>query len=261
MTVKDASNKDIELAFGAIHGYTQYGATVTITNTRTTAKMYVGYDVNLETGEATPIEGHTLAGKMKAAGFHAMFTAPTVCTDCDFAGEINLHGNFTKNDQIQIGGYGGYGAAMWTLTNCKFSGKIHLTDQTVFASSASKYAVISGFLGYPAHDTAANVQVFKNCSLTKTSSIVCGAQHTNGDLYIGGYVAYTAKKSPMEFVGCHNHGVMKTTPSASTTEDLCLGSYIGWKGGGVATFKGCYNDGDITGVDALMCRHAYVIFT
>ncbi|MBO5747671.1 MAG: hypothetical protein J6V60_06430 [Muribaculaceae bacterium] len=22
-----------------------------------------------------------------------------------------------------------------------------------------------------------------------------------------------------------------------------------------------YNDGDITGVDALMCRHAYVVFT
>ena len=246
MTVKDASNKDIELAFGAIHGYTQSGTTVTITNTRTTAKMYVGYDVNLETGEATPIEGHTIAGKMKVAGFHAMFAVPTVCTDCDFAGEINIHGKFTKNDQIQIGGYGGYGATMWTLTNCKFSGKIHLTDQTVFASSASKYAVVSGFLGYPAHDNAANVQVFKNCSLTKTSSIVCGAQHTNGDLYIGGYVAYTAKASPMEFVGCHNHGVMKTTPSASATEDLCLGSYIGWKGGGVATFKGCYNDGDIT---------------
>ena len=246
MTVKDASNKDIELAFGAIHGYTQYGATVTITNTRTTAKMYVGYDVNLETGEATPIEGHTLAGKMKAAGFHAMFNAQTVCTDCDFAGELNIHGKFTKNDQIQIGGYGGYGTAMWTLTNCKFSGKIHLTDQTVFTSTDSKYAVISGFLGYPAHDSATNVQVFKNCSLTKTSSIVCGAQHTKGDLYIGGYVAYTGKKSPMEFVGCHNHGVMKTTPSASATEDLCLGSYIGWKGGGVATFKGCYNDGDIT---------------
>ena len=50
----------------------------------------------------------------------------------------------------------------------------------------------------------------------------------------------------MEFLGCHNHATMVTTPSSSATEDLCLGSYIGWKGGGVATFKGCYNDGDIT---------------
>ena len=246
MTVKDASNKDLELAFAAIHAYTQYGTTVTISNTTTTAKMYVGYDVNLETGVATPIEGYTFAGKMKTAGFHAMFSAPTICTGCDFAGEINIHGKFTKNDQIQIGGYGGYGTGMWTLTNCDFSGKIHLTDQTSFESSASKYAVVSGFLGYPANDNAANVQVFKNCSLTKTASITCGAQHTNGDLYIGGYVAYTAKKTLMEFLGCHNHATMVTTPSSSATEDLCLGSYIGWKGGGVATFKGCYNDGNIT---------------
>ena len=246
MTVKDASNEDLELAFGAIHAYTQYGTTVTIDNTIATTKMYVGYDVNLETGVATPIEGHTFAGKMKTAGFHAMFSAPTICTGCDFAGEINIHGKFTKNDQIQIGGYGGYGTGMWTLTNCNFSGKIHLTDQTSFESSASKYAVISGFLGYPANDNADNVQVFKNCSLTKTASITCGAQHTNGDLYIGGYVAYTAKKTLMEFLGCHNHATMVTTPSSSATEDLCLGSYIGWKGGGVATFKGCYNDGDIT---------------
>ena len=246
MTVKDVSNKDLELAFGAIHAYTHYGTTVTIDNTIATTKMYVGYDVNLETGVATPIEGYTFAGKMKTAGFHSMFTAPTVCTDCDFAGEINIHGKFTKNDQIQIGGYGGYGTGMWTLTNCNFSGKIHLTDQTSFESSASKYAVVSGFLGYPANDNAANVQVFKNCSLTKTASITCGAQHTNGDLYIGGYVAYTAKKTLMEFLGCHNHATMVTTPSSSATEDLCLGSYIGWKGGGVATFKGCYNDGDIT---------------
>ena len=246
MTVKDASNKDLELAFGAIHAYTQYGTTVTIDNTIATTKMYVGYDVNLETGVATPIEGHTFAGKMKTAGFHAMFSAPTICTGCDFAGEINIHGKYTKNDQIQIGGYGGYGTGMWTLTNCNFSGKIHLTDQTSFESSASKYAVISGFLGYPANDNADNVQVFKNCSLTKTASITCGAQHTNGDLYIGGYVAYTAKKTLMEFLGCHNHATMVTTPSSSATEDLCLGSYIGWKGGGVATFKGCYNDGDIT---------------
>ena len=246
MTVKDASNKDLELAFGAIHAYTQYGTTVTISNTTTTAKMYVGYDVNIETGVATPIEGHTFVGKMKAAGFHAMFSAPTICTGCDFAGEINIHGKFTKNDQIQIGGYGGYGTGMWTLTNCNFSGKIHLTDQTSFESKDSKYAVVSGFLGYPANDNADNVQVFKNCSLTKTASITCGAQHTNGDLYIGGYVAYTAKKTLMEFLGCHNHATMVTTPSSSATEDLCLGSYIGWKGGGVATFKGCYNDGDIT---------------
>ena len=246
ITVKDASGNDLELALGAVHAYTQYGATVTISNTRATTKMYVGYDVDLKTGEATPIEGHTLAGKMKAAGFHAMFSAATVCTDCDFAGEINIHGKFTKNDQIQIGGYGGYGTSMWTLTNCKFSGKIHLTDQTSFESTASKYAVISGFLGYPANDNEANVQVFKNCSLTKGASIISGAQHTNGDLYIGGYVAYTAKKTPMQFLGCHNHATMATTSSASATEDLCLGSYIGWKGGGVATFKGCYNDGDIT---------------
>ena len=247
MTVKDASNKDLELAFGAIHGYTYDGTTVTITNTRSTAKMYVGYDVNLETGEATPIEGHTFAGKMKAAGFHAMFSAPTVCTDCDFAGEINIHGNFTKNDQIQIGGYGGYGAAMWTLTNCKFSGKIHLTDQTAFKSSASKSLFVSGFLGYPAHNTSTNIQVFKNCSLTKTASIVCGAQHTKGDIIIGGFIGYTTKASPMQFLGCHSHATIVTTPSASATEDLCIGGCIGWKGGsGVATLKGCYNDGNIT---------------
>ncbi|MBR0339715.1 MAG: hypothetical protein IIX40_05915, partial [Alistipes sp.] len=247
MTVKDASNKDLELAFGAIHGYTYDGTTVTITNTRSTAKMYVGYDVNLETGEATPIEGHTLAGKMKAAGFHAMFSAPTICTDCDFAGEINIHGNFTKKDQIQIGGYGGYGAAMWTLTNCKFSGKIHLTDQTSFQPSESKSVFISGFLGYPAHNTSTNIQVFKNCSLTKTASIVCGAQHTKGDIIIGGFIGYTTKASPMHFLGCHSHATIVTTPSASATEDLCIGGCIGWKGGsGVATLKGCYNDGNIT---------------
>ena len=245
MTVKDASNKDLELAFGAIHAYTQYGTTVTIDNTIATTKMYVGYDVNLETGVATPIEDYTFAGKMKAAGFHSMFTAPTICTDCDFAGEINIHGKYTKNDQIQIGGYGGYGTGLWTLTNCKFSGKILLTDKTSFESSASKYAVISGFLGYPANDNAENVQIFKNCSLTKTATITCGAQHTNGDLYIGGYIAYTAKKTLVEFLGCHNHATMVTTPSSSATEDLCLGSYIGWKGGGVTTLKGCSNDGDI----------------
>ena len=257
MTVKDVSNKDLELAFGAIHAYTQYGTTVTIDNTIATTKMYVGYDVNLETGVATPIEGYTFAGKMKTAGFHSMFTAPTICTDCDFAGEINIHGKYTKNDQIQIGGYGGYGTGMWTLTNCDFSGKIHLTDKTSFESSASKYAVVSGFLGYPANDNADNVQVFKNCSLTKTASITCGAQHTNGDLYIGGYVAYTAKKTLMEFLGCHNHATIVTTPSSSATEDLCLGSYIGWKGGGVATFKGCYNDGDIT-VEGKSFKNLYV---
>ena len=257
ITVKDASGKDLELALGAVHAYTQYGTTVTIANTTATAKMYVGYDVDLETGEATPIEGHTFAGKMKAAGFHSMFSAATVCTDCDFAGEINIHGKFTKNDQIQIGGYGGYGTSMWTLTNCKFSGKIHLTDQTSFESSASKYAVISGFLGYPANDNEANVQVFKNCSLTKGASIISGAKHTNGDLYIGGYVAYTAKKTPMQFLGCHNHATMATTSSASATEDLCVGSYIGWKGGGVATFKGCYNDGDIT-VEGKTFKNIYV---
>ena len=245
MTVKDASNKDLELAFGAIHAYTQYGTTVTIDNTIATTKMYVGYDVNLETGVATPIEGHTFVGKMKAAGFHAMFSAATICTGCDFAGEINIHGKFTKNDQIQIGGYGGYGTGMWTLTNCKFSGKILLTDKTSFESSASKYAVISGFLGYPANDKDENVQIFKNCSLTKTATITCGAQHTNGDLYIGGYIAYTAKKTLVEFLGCHNHATMVTTSSSSATEDLCLGSYIGWKGGGVTTLKGCTNDGNI----------------
>ena len=245
MTVKDFSNKDLELAFGAIHAYTQYGTTVTIDNTIATTKMYVGYDVNLETGVATPIEGYTFAGKMKTAGFHSMFTAPTICTDCDFAGEINIHGKYTKNDQIQIGGYGGYGTGLWTLTNCKFSGKILLTDKTSFESSASKYAVISGFLGYPANDNAENVQIFKNCSLTKTATITCGAQHTNGDLYIGGYIAYTAKKTLVEFLGCHNHATMVTTPSSSASEDLCLGSYIGWKGGGVTTLKGCSNDGDI----------------
>lgn len=247
MTVKDASNKDLELAFGAIHGYTQSGTTVTITNTRTTAKMYVGYDVNLETGEATPIEGHTFAGKMKAAGFHAMFSAPTICTDCDFAGEINIHGNFTKNDQIQIGGYGGYGTGMWTLTNCKFSGKIHLTDQTAFKSSASKSLFMSGFLGYPAHNTSTNTQVFKNCSLTKTASIVCGAQHTNGDIIIGGFIGYTTKASPMQFLGCHSHATIVTRPSASATEDLCIGGCLAWRGGSAATtLKGCYNDGNIT---------------
>ena len=245
MTVKDFSNKDLELAFGAIHAYTQYGTTVTIDNTIATTKMYVGYDVNLETGVATPIEGYTFAGKMKTAGFHSMFSAPTICTDCDFAGEINIHGKYTKNDQIQIGGYGGYGTGLWTLTNCKFSGKILLTDKTSFESSASKYAVISGFLGYPANDNAENVQIFKNCSLTKTATITCGAQHTNGDLYIGGYIAYTAKKTLVEFLGCHNHATMVTTPSSSATEDLCLGSYIGWKGGGVTTLKGCTNDGNI----------------
>ena len=256
ITVKDAGGKDLELALGAVHAYTQYGTTVTISNTRATAKMYVGYDVDLKTGEATPIEGHTFAGKMKAAGFHSMFSAATVCTDCDFSGEINIHGKFTKNDQIQIGGYGGYGTAMWTLTNCKFSGKILLTDQTSFESSASKYAVISGFLGYPANDNEANVQVFTNCSLTKGASIISGAQHTNGDLYIGGYVAYTAKKTPMQFLGCHNHATMATTSSASATEDVCLGSYIGWKGGGIATFKGCYNDGDIT-VEGVTFKNLY----
>ena len=245
MAVTDAAKKDLELAFGAIHGYTQSGKTVTIKNTKTTAKMYVGYDVNLETGVATAIEGHTFAGKMKAAGFHAMHTRATTCNNCEFAGEININGNFTKSDQIQIGGYGGYGTSMWTLTNCTFNGKIDVSDTSSFNPSGSKSVFIGGFFGYPANDNAANTQVFTNCSTTATSSIKFGAKYNNGDVYIGGMVGYTGKKALMTFLGCHAHGTLTVTKSAKATEFLAVGGLIAYKGGGSATFTGCYGDVDI----------------
>ena len=258
MSVTDAAKKDLELAFGAIHGYTQLGKTVTIKNTKTTAKMYVGYDVNLETGVATPIEGHVFAGKMKAAGVHAMHTRATIGENIDFAGEINIHGKFTKNDQIQIGGYGGYGTGLWTLTNCKFSGKIHLTDKTVFETSGSKFVVVSGFLGYPANDTATNTYVFNNCTLTDTASITSGAQCTNGDLYIGGFLAYTSKAAAWEFNGCSNNATLTTTAATSTSEDIIVGGAIGWKGGsGVVTLKGCSNTANIN-IEAKSSKTLYV---
>ena len=258
MTVVDYALKDLELAFGAIHAYTQYGKNVTIKNTKSTSKMYVGYDVNLTTGVATPIEGHVFAGKMKVAGVHAMHTRATIGENIDFAGEINIHGKFTKNDQIQIGGYGGYGTGLWTLTNCKFSGKIHLTDKTVFETSASKFVVVSGFLGYPANDTATNTYVFNNCTLTDTASITSGAQCTNGDLYIGGFLAYTAKAAAWEFNGCSNNATLTTTAATSTSEDIIVGGAIGWKGGsGVVTLKGCSNTANIN-IEAKSSKTLYV---
>ena len=258
MTVVDRASKDLELAFGAIHAYTQYGKNVTIKNTKSTSKMYVGYDVDLTTGVATPIEGHVFGGKMKAAGVHAMHTRATIGENIDFAGEINIHGKFTKSDQIQIGGYGGYGTGLWTLTNCKFSGKIHLTDKTVFETSGSKFVVLSGFLGYPANDTATNTYVFNNCTLTDTASITSGAQCTNGDLYIGGFLAYTAKAAAWEFNGCSNNATITTTAATSTSEDIIVGGAIGWKGGsGVVTLKGCSNTANIN-IEAKSSKTLYV---
>ena len=245
ITVVDKSNKDQELAVAAVNGYTQYGGGITFTNCKAESKIYVGYDVNLTSGVATPIEGHTFAGKMKAAGIQAMFTKRYIATGCDFAGEINIHGNFTKSDQIQIGGYGGYGAGMCTFTDCKFSGKINLSDATQFNSSSVKQVFVSGFLGYPAHDTAENTQIFTNCSTTKESSITVGAQHNNGAIYIGGLLAYTGKKAPFVFVGCHSHGTITTTKSAKSTGDFCVGGIISYRGTHPATLRGCYNEGNI----------------
>ena len=252
MVFIDLSGSTKEVAYGGAFAYPQYGKDVTLTNVKVSAKMYVGSNVDLKTGVATPIPGHTEGAKFKMSGMCAMFTKHTIATNCDFSGLMQVDSQFTIGDSIHFGGYGGYGAGRYDITNSTFSGTINYSEN---CSHSGGFVDISGFLGYAAHSDATMVQTFTNSGVTKSGVIRVAGDVTNAKaLYVGGIIATTSSKNTQVAMnGCYNLGSITLTKDVETTGGIYVGGIYSVRTStstsSNCTLTGCYNEGDIV-VDA-----------
>ena len=252
MVFVDQSGSVRETAFGGAFAYPQYGKEVYLTNVKVSAKMYAGSNVDLKTGVATPIADHIYAGKFKMSGMCAMFTKHTIASGCDFSGLLQVDSQFTVGDSVHFGGYGGYGAGRYEISDSTFSGTINYSEN---CSASGGFVDISGFLGYAAHSDASMVQTYTNSGVTKTGVIRVAGDVTNAKaLYVGGMIAYTgSKNTDVEMYGCYNLGSITLTKDVETNGGVYVGGIYGARTSSSSSsnliMTGCYNEGDIT-VDA-----------